>query len=59
MSKLMGVHNRKNPNQRCRRCGRFTYNVRSHYCSHCGYGRTSKIRAYNWQNKDYKGQRRD
>jgi large subunit ribosomal protein L37e len=33
---------------RCRRCGRHSYNIRKKYCSHCGYGRSSKIRSYNW-----------
>jgi len=27
----------------CRRCGRKTYNPDKGYCSHCGFGRSSKI----------------
>lgn len=35
----------------CRRCGKKTYHVRKKECSSCGYGKSSKIRKYNWQNK--------
>lgn len=34
----------------CRRCGRRTYNPNKG-CSHCGFGKTSKIRAYAWSYK--------
>ncbi|MBE5730137.1 50S ribosomal protein L37e [Candidatus Parvarchaeota archaeon] len=54
----MGLHNRKNPHVRCRRCGSYSYNARKHYCSHCGYGKTSKIRSYSWLNKDLNGIRK-
>ena len=36
---------------RCRRCGKHTYHVRKKVCSSCGFGETSKIRKYSWQNK--------
>lgn len=35
----------------CRRCGRRTFNPDKGHCSHCGFGRTSKLRAYNWSYK--------
>ncbi|MEM5805499.1 MAG: 50S ribosomal protein L37e [Candidatus Aenigmatarchaeota archaeon] len=34
---------------RCRRCGKHSYRVDKKYCSHCGYGRSSKIRRFSWQ----------
>lgn len=36
---------------RCRRCGRRSYLARKRYCSACGFGRSSKLRKYNWANK--------
>ncbi|MEM2082173.1 MAG: 50S ribosomal protein L37e [Candidatus Bathyarchaeia archaeon] len=35
----------------CRRCGRHAYHVRKKRCAACGYGASSKIRRYSWQNK--------
>jgi len=35
----------------CRRCGEKTYHVRKKVCSGCGYGKSAKIRSFNWQNK--------
>ncbi len=37
--------------QRCRRCGKRSYHVRSKKCASCGYGATAKLRRYNWQTK--------
>ncbi|MEM4254605.1 MAG: 50S ribosomal protein L37e [Candidatus Woesearchaeota archaeon] len=34
----------------CRRCGRHSYNVAKKVCASCGFGKTSKIRKYNWRN---------
>lgn len=39
---------------RCRRCGHRSYHVRKKVCSHCGFGKSSKIRSYSWQEKDQK-----
>ena len=36
---------------RCRRCGEHAYHVRKKSCSHCGFGATTKLRTYGWQNK--------
>jgi large subunit ribosomal protein L37e len=55
----MGLHNRKQPHVRCRRCGKESYLKRKHYCSHCGYGLTAKIKAYSWNNKTVNGRRKD
>jgi len=33
----------------CRRCGRHAFNVRKGYCAACGYGRSKRIRSYNWK----------
>jgi len=32
----------------CRRCGKRTYHKSKKECSSCGYGKTSKMRNYNW-----------
>ena len=42
---------------RCRRCGKISYNARKKYCAACGFGRSSKIRTYSWQNKKLNGYR--
>jgi large subunit ribosomal protein L37e len=39
---------------RCRRCGRTSYNKSKKFCAACGYGKTSKIRKYGWQNKNFR-----
>jgi len=36
---------------RCRRCGRNSYHRKKKICSHCGYGRSSRIRRYSWNKK--------
>jgi len=33
----------------CRRCGRQAYNVRKKDCAACGYGRSRRLRHYNWK----------
>ena len=45
-----GKRNKKN-HIRCRRCGRNAYNPNKKYCASCGFGRSSKLRRYSWQNK--------
>jgi large subunit ribosomal protein L37e len=42
---------------RCRRCGHRSFNIRKGYCSKCGFGRSSKLRKYSWQNKNLQGKR--
>jgi large subunit ribosomal protein L37e len=44
---------------RCRRCGRPSFNLSKGYCSACGYGKSSKIRSYGWQNKNFRRKRKD
>lgn len=51
----MGKSNRTPTHIRCRRCGRHAYNITKGYCAACGFGRTSKIRQYSWQNKKVNG----
>ncbi|MEM3126524.1 MAG: 50S ribosomal protein L37e [Candidatus Woesearchaeota archaeon] len=34
----------------CRRCGEHSYHKRKKVCSSCGFGRSAKLRSYNWQN---------
>ena len=34
---------------RCRRCGHHSYHIRKKVCSHCGFGRSSKIKKENWR----------
>jgi large subunit ribosomal protein L37e len=35
----------------CRRCGKRSYHYTRHECASCGYGKTTKLRSYNWQKK--------
>ncbi|MBC7128331.1 MAG: 50S ribosomal protein L37e [Thermoplasmatales archaeon] len=35
----------------CRRCGRHAYHVRKKYCAYCGFGRSKRLRKYNWKNE--------
>jgi len=32
----------------CRRCGRRAYNVRTGICASCGFGKSKRMREYNW-----------
>lgn len=36
---------------RCRRCGRFSYNVAKKVCAACGFGSSAKMKNYNWSAK--------
>ena len=33
----------------CRRCGKVAYHKRHGVCSSCGFGKSSRIRSYNWK----------
>ncbi len=44
-----GKKNKRHTHVRCRRCGRNSFNVRKGYCSHCGFGKSSKLRSYSWK----------
>ncbi|MDD1706092.1 MAG: 50S ribosomal protein L37e [Methanoregulaceae archaeon] len=35
----------------CRRCGSISYHLRHRICSACGFGRSTRMRKYNWINK--------
>jgi len=45
----MGRKSGKKTHIRCRRCGKRTYHIRKKRCSSCGYGKSSKLRKYNWK----------
>jgi len=32
----------------CRRCGKRAYHMQKKVCASCGYGKTTKIRGFNW-----------
>ena len=46
-----GKKGRRKLHIRCRRCGRASYHKKRQICSHCGYGRSAKIRGYAWNKK--------
>jgi len=35
----------------CRRCGKKSYHVKKKVCSSCGFGKSARLRSYNWQKK--------
>ena len=35
----------------CRRCGSRSYHATKAVCASCGFGRTKRMRKYNWSNK--------
>lgn len=47
----MGKKSGKTTHLRCRRCGGHSYHKKDSECSSCGYGKTSKTRAYSWMKK--------
>ncbi|MCH8003133.1 MAG: 50S ribosomal protein L37e [Nanoarchaeota archaeon] len=47
----MGKKSGKKNMIHCRRCGLRTYHIRKHKCSSCGYGKSARLRSYNWQKK--------
>jgi len=32
----------------CRRCGKKAFNLKEGYCASCGFGKSKKLRDYNW-----------
>jgi len=49
----MGLKGKAKLHFKCRRCGKTSYHKKRSICSHCGYGKTPKIRKYSWQKKHY------
>jgi large subunit ribosomal protein L37e len=47
----MGKKSGKVGHFRCRRCGNHSYHVRDSVCASCGYGKSPKMRKYNWRKK--------
>jgi len=47
----MGKRGRKRVHIKCRRCGRVSFHRRKGYCAACGFGRSRRLRRYNWINK--------
>ncbi len=35
----------------CRRCGSISYHLRHKICSACGFGKSTRMRKYNWIHK--------
>jgi large subunit ribosomal protein L37e len=46
-----GKRGRKTLHIKCRRCGNVSFHRRKGYCASCGFGRSKKLRRYNWVNK--------
>ncbi|MDH4122465.1 MAG: 50S ribosomal protein L37e [Thermoplasmata archaeon] len=44
----MGKKSSKKSHIICRRCGKHAFHVRRGICASCGYGKTSRMRNYNW-----------
>ncbi len=44
----MGKRSGKKSHIPCRRCGKHTFHVRHKVCSSCGFGKSAKLRSYNW-----------
>ena len=42
----------------CRRCGGHSYHIRHKECSSCGFGNSTTLRKYAWQNKHKNGKRK-
>jgi len=42
----------------CRRCGRRSYHKSKKVCSHCGFGKSSKLRSYAWLKKKRRKQKK-
>jgi len=43
-----GKHNKGKVHIICRRCGHHSFHATKKECSYCGYGKSSKVRKYNW-----------
>ncbi|MBI4453127.1 50S ribosomal protein L37e [Candidatus Woesearchaeota archaeon] len=46
-----GKKSRGKTHIRCRRCGDITYHKKRKICSSCGYGKSARMKHYNWQKK--------
>ncbi|KAF5051393.1 Ribosomal protein L37e [anaerobic digester metagenome] len=46
----MGKRN-KQSHIACRRCGSISFHLRHKVCSKCGFGRSSRMRSYDWTSK--------
>lgn len=43
---------------RCRRCGRVSYHAKKQECAACGFGKTKKLRAFNWLARNFRRTRK-
>ncbi|MEA3378949.1 MAG: 50S ribosomal protein L37e [Nanoarchaeota archaeon] len=48
-----GKKSGKRDHIRCRRCGKTSYHKSKGVCSSCGYGKSSKLRKFNWNKKNH------
>jgi large subunit ribosomal protein L37e len=46
----MGKRSKGKSHIMCRRCGRHSYHTRNKACASCGFGKSTKMRHYNWKN---------
>ncbi len=46
-----GKRGRKIVHIKCRRCGSVSFHRRKGYCASCGFGRSKRLRRYNWLKK--------
>lgn len=46
----MGKRQKKS-HVKCRRCGSISFHTKNKACSSCGFGKTSRMRSYKWQEK--------
>lgn len=47
----MGKKSGKVTHIRCRRCGKPAYHRTNKTCSSCGFGKSSRLRKYDWNKK--------
>ncbi|MBI2108073.1 50S ribosomal protein L37e [Candidatus Woesearchaeota archaeon] len=47
----MGKKSGKSNMIHCRRCGKRTYHKRKKKCSSCAFGKSARLRRYEWQKK--------
>jgi large subunit ribosomal protein L37e len=43
-----GKHGRATSHMPCRRCGKHAYHKTKKVCASCGFGKSAKLRSYNW-----------
>lgn len=46
-----GKKTKRGTHERCRRCGKHAYHISKKFCASCGFGRSKRLRSYNWQTK--------